>query len=174
MKDLREKKSIFDLSLLPTVFALAGPAMLEMAMDTAVQYIDTAMVGALGTEATAAVGSTSTVSWLVGGTVMAFGVGFLAYIAQHLGAGEKDKARQAAAQSVLAVLVLGLVFTAIPLLLSRSVPVWMQVDPAIQATAARYFFILYLPMLFRSASMIFGTVLRAAGDTKPRCAWASA
>lgn len=166
MNELREKKSIFDLSLLPTVFALAGPAMLEMAMDTAVQYIDTAMVGALGTEATAAVGSTSTVSWLVGGTVMAFGVGFLAYIAQHLGAGEKDKARQAAAQSVLAVLALGLVFTAIPLLLSRYVPVWMQVDPAIQPTAARYFFILYLPMLFRSASMIFGTVLRAAGDTK--------
>ena len=166
MNELREKKSIFDLSLLPTVFALAGPAMVEMAMGTAVQYIDTAMVGSLGTAATAAVGSTSTVGWLVNGTVSAFGVGFLAYIAQHLGAGEKEKARQAAAQSVLAVLVLGLLFTALPLALSRQVPVWMQVDPAIRATAARYFFILYAPMLFRSASMIFGTVLRAAGDTK--------
>ena len=166
MDKLRGKKSIFDLSLLPTVFALAGPAMIEMAMGTAVQYIDTAMVGSLGTEATAAVGSTSTVGWLVNGTVSAFGVGFLAYIAQHLGAGEKEKARKAAGQSVLAVLVLGLLFTAVPLALSRQVPVWMQVDPAIRVTAARYFFILYAPMLFRSASMIFGTVLRAAGDTK--------
>ncbi len=166
MNELREKKTNFDLSLLPTVFALAGPAMVEMAMGTAVQYIDTAMVGSLGTEATAAVGSTSTVGWLVNGTVSAFGVGFLAYIAQQLGAGEKEKARQAAAQSVLAVLVLGLLFTALPLALSRQVPAWMQVDPAIRATAARYFFILYAPMLFRSASMIFGTVLRAAGDTK--------
>ncbi len=166
MNDLRGKKSIFDLSLLPTVFALAGPAMLEMAMDTAVQYIDTAMVGTLGTEATAAVGATSTVSWLVGSTVMAFGVGFLAYISQRLGAGENEKARRAAAQSVLAVLALGLLFTAVPLALSRRVPVWMQADPSIQAVAARYFFILYAPMLFRAASMIFGTVLRAAGDTK--------
>ena len=166
MNKLREKKSIFDLSLLPTVFALAGPAMVEMAMGTAVQYIDTAMVGSLGTAATAAVGSTSTVNWLVHGTVSAFGVGFLAYIAQHLGAGEKEKARQAAAQSVLAVLALGLIFTAIPLALSRQIPAWMQVDPSIRDTAARYFFILYSPMLFRSASMIFGTVLRAAGDTK--------
>ena len=166
MNELRDKKSIFDLSLMPTVFALAGPAMIEMAMSTAVQYIDTAMVGALGTEATAAVGSTSTVGWLVNGTVSAFGVGFLAYIAQHLGAGEQERARKAAAQSVLAVLVLGLLFTAVPLALSRQVPAWMQVDPDIRATAARYFFILYLPMLFRSASMIFGTVLRAAGDTK--------
>ncbi|MBR5343804.1 MAG: MATE family efflux transporter [Oscillospiraceae bacterium] len=166
MDDLRGKKSIFDLSLLPTVFALAGPAMLEMAVDTAVQYIDTAMVGALGTEATAAVGSTSTVNWLVGGTVMAFGVGFLSYIAQHLGAGEKEKARQAAAQSVLAALTLGVLFTAVTLLLSRRVPVWMQADEAIRDTAARYFFIVYLPMLFRTARMIFGMVLRAAGDTK--------
>ena len=166
MNDLREKKSIFDLSLLPTVIALAGPAMVEMAMGTAVQYIDTAMVGSLGTEATAAVGSTSTVGWLVNGTVSAFGVGFLAFISQNLGAGEREKARQAAAQSVLAVLVLGLLFTAVPLALSRQVPAWMQVDPSIRAVAARYFFLLYSPMLFRSASMIFGTVLRAAGDTK--------
>ena len=166
MNDLREKKSIFDLSLLPTVIALAGPAMVEMAMGTAVQYIDTAMVGSLGTEATAAVGSTSTVGWLVNGTVSAFGVGFLAFISQHLGAGEGEKARQAAAQSVLAVLVLGLLFTAVPLALSRQVPAWMQVDPSIRAVAARYFFLLYSPMLFRGASMIFGTVLRAAGDTK--------
>ena len=166
MNDLRNKQSIFDLSLLPTVFALAGPAMLEMAMDTAVQYIDTAMVGALGTEATAAVGSTSTVNWLVGGTVMAFGVGFLSFIARHLGAGEREKARQAAAQSVLAVLVLGLIFTVIPLALSGRIPAWMQADEAIRPTAARYFFILYLPMLFRAARNIFGMVLRAAGDTK--------
>lgn len=166
MKKLRHDKSIFDLSLLPTVFALAGPAMVEMAMGTAVQYIDTAMVGSLGTAATAAVGSTSTVGWLVNGTVSAFGVGFLAEIAQRLGAGETERARRAAAQSVLAVLVLGLLFTALPLSLSGLVPVWMQVDPAIRATASRYFFILYLPMLFRSASTIFGTVLRAAGDTR--------
>ena len=34
MNDLRNKQSIFDLSLLPTVFTLAGPAMLEMAMTS--------------------------------------------------------------------------------------------------------------------------------------------
>ena len=42
----------------------------------------------------------------------------------------------------------------------------MQVDPAIRSLASRYFFILYLPMLPRTASVIFGTVLRAAGDTR--------
>ena len=39
-------------SLLPTVITLAWPTMLENIMATAVQYIDTAMVGTLGTRAT--------------------------------------------------------------------------------------------------------------------------
>lgn len=42
----------------------------------------------------------------------------------------------------------------------------MQVDKSIRNMAAVYFFIVYMPMLPRAASIIFGTVLRAAGDTK--------
>ena len=152
--------------LLPVVLSLAWPTMLEQLMQTAVQYIDTAMVGRLGTAATAAVGSTTTVNWLVGSTIYAFGIGFLAAISQALGAGEEDRARRASAQSVLAVLVTGGFFTALTVGVSDLVPVWMQVDPELQPLAAGYFRILYLPMLARAATTIFGTVLRAAGDTK--------
>ena len=164
-KRLAENRT-YDRALLPVVLALAWPTMLEQLLHTAVQYIDTAMVGSLGTQATAAVGSTATVGWLVGSSVSAFGVGFLAYISQALGAGEEQRAKKAAGQSVLAVLVTGLFFTVVTLALSPLVPVWMQVDPSIQSLAARYFFIVYLPMLPRTASVIFGTVLRAAGDTR--------
>ena len=152
--------------MMGVIMALAWPTMLEQLMQTAVQYIDTAMVGSLGTQATAAVGATSTVSWLVGSTVSAFGVGFLSYIAKACGAQDREAARRSVSQAVLMVLVTGLAFTAITLGLSRQVPVWMQVEESIRDLAARYFFILYLPMLPRCASMIFGTVLRAAGDTK--------
>ncbi|MBR4879750.1 MAG: MATE family efflux transporter, partial [Clostridia bacterium] len=148
------------------IWALAWPTMLEQLMQTAVQYIDTAMVGALGTQATAAVGATSTVNWLVSSTISALGVGFLAYIAQSLGAGDEKSARRASAQAVLAVLVSGIFFTIVTVSLSGMVPVWMQVDAGIQSLAATYFMIVYLPMLPRAASIIFGTVLRAAGDTK--------
>jgi len=165
MNDSRTNRS-FAWSLLPTVFSLAWPTMLEQLMQTAVQYIDTAMVGSLGTRATAAVGSTTTVNWLIGSTVSAVGVGFLSYISRARGAGEHPQARKAAGQSVLAVLVTGIAFTALTLLLSRRVPVWMRVDPQVQQLAGQYFFILYTPMLFRAASVIFGTVLRSAGDTK--------
>ena len=42
----------------------------------------------------------------------------------------------------------------------------LQAGEDIRDTAGRYFFILYTPMLLRAASIIFGTALRAAGDTK--------
>ena len=152
--------------MLPVIFALAWPTMLEELMQTLVQYIDTAMVGALGTEATAAVGATSTVGWMVGSSISALGVGFLAYIAKACGAGRKQEAHQASAQAAMVACIVGALFTALTLSLSPMVPVWMQVDPAIRELTHRYFFILYVPMLFRTASILFGTVLRAAGDTK--------
>ena len=97
--------------MLPAILALAWPTMLEQLMHTAVQYIDVAMVGSLGTQATAAVGATSTVNWLVSSTISAVGVGFLAYISQACGAGDMTRAKKASAQSVFAVLVLGALVT---------------------------------------------------------------
>ena len=152
--------------MLPVIFSLAWPTMLEQLMQTAVQYIDTAMVGSLGTQATAAVGATSTVNWLVGSSISALGVGFLAYIAKAYGANQKKLAVKAVSQAVLAVVVIGVLFTVLTLSLSGMVPVWMQVDENIRELAAHYFFILYIPMLPRAASIIFGTVLRSVGDTK--------
>ena len=152
--------------MIVTILALAWPTMLEQLMQTAVQYIDTAMVGSLGTQATAAVGATSTVNWLIGSSVSALGVGFLSFIAQAYGAKDKEAASMAVMQAVIVTVGCGTFFTALTLGLSSRVPVWMQVDESIRDLAGQYFFILYLPMLPRAASIIFGTVLRAAGDTK--------
>ena len=137
------RENRFDRTMLAAIFTLAWPTMLEQLTQTAVQYIDTAMVGSLGTAATAAVGATSTVNWMIGSVVSAVGVGFLAFIARQFGAGRPDRARQASAQACLAAL-----------------------DPGIRDMASRYFRILYLPMLFRTASILFGMVLRSAGDSR--------
>ena len=163
MKQIEKK---MNKTMLLTILGLAWPTMLEQLMQTVVQYIDTAMVGSLGTQATAAVGATSTVNWLIGSTISAVSVGFLSFIARAFGAEDKQAAKRAAAQAVLVVVIVGTLFNVITLSLSGVIPVWMQVDESIQAMASQYFFIIYMPMLFRTASIIFGTLLRAAGDTK--------
>ena len=163
---MKNRRIHLNFPMIAVIMSLAWPTMLEQLMQTAVQYIDTAMVGSLGTDATAAVGATSTVNWLIGSTVSAFGVGFLSYIAKACGAGDKAAAKRATSQAVMVVLLVGAFFTALTLAISGSVPVWMQVDERIQNLAAQYFFILYTPMLPRTAIIIFGTILRSAGDTK--------
>mgnify|MGYP002518040534 CR=1 FL=1 len=130
--------------MVPTIFALAWPTMLEQLMQTAVQYIDTAMVGSLGTHATAAVGATTTINWLLSSTLSAMGVGFLAYVSQACGSGDAKRAVRASTQAVIVTVVSGTLFTVLALSLSPYVPVWMQVDESIRCMASRYFFILYL------------------------------
>ena len=163
---MRNQNRKFNMEMIGIILALAWPTMLEELLLTAVQYIDTAMVGSLGTQATAAVGATTTVNWLVSSTISALSIGFLAFIAKSCGAGDREGASRASAQAVTMVLVAGTVATALTVGLSGYIPVWMQVDEELCQMASRYFMILYLPMLPRSASIIFGTVLRAAGDTK--------
>ena len=163
---MRKRGIEINRAMVVTILTLAWPTMLEQLLQTAVQYMDTAMVGSLGTQATAAVGATTTVNWLIGSTISALGVGFLSFIAQAYGAKDREAASRAVMQAVIVTVVCGLLFTALTLGLSAYVPVWMRVDEGIRELAGKYFFILYLPMLPRTASIIFGTVLRAAGDTK--------
>ena len=166
MNDRSQKQRLLNWPLLPAVLTLAWPTMLEQLMSTAVQYVDTAMVGALGTAATAAVGSTTTVNWLIGSSIGAMGVGFLAIISQARGAGDVDRARRASAQAVLMMLLIGALFTALPLALAKQVPGWMQLEASIRPLASRYFFIIYLPTVFRAAATLSGTLLRSAGDSR--------
>ena len=114
-------------------------------MQTAVQYIDTAMVGSLGTQATAAVGATATINWLLNSSLSALGVGFLSFIARAYGANDKKMAARVTSQTVLTTFVSGIVFTILALSLSGAIPRWMQVDPSIHSLASTYFFILYTP-----------------------------
>ncbi len=67
---------------------------------------------------------------------------------------------------VLVTSAAGLGVGVLTLLISPVLPVWMGVEENIRQYASLYFAIICLPMLFRSAIIIFGAVLRAVGDTK--------
>lgn len=151
---------------LKTIVLLAWPTVLEQILQTAVQYVDSAMVGRLGAHATAAVGATTTINWLVGSSISALSIGFLAYISRELGAKKPENARRATAQAVFITLVTGILFTIFALSLSNQIPRWMHAGDDILKDASTYFFILYTPMLLRTANIVFGTCLRAAGDTR--------
>lgn len=145
---------------------LSIPTMIEQILSTLFQYVDTAMVGKLGEEATAAVSVTTTVTWLVNSVASAIGVAVLAMIAKAVGSRDSVRIRQIAGQAVLVVAVCGAVMTVISVLISPWLPVWMGAERNVRAEASRYFCIISLPLLFRTASTIFGAAVRATQDTK--------
>lgn len=149
-----------------SVLALAWPTMLEQALQTVVQYIDAAMVGRIGADATATIGITNVVTWLVNAPMQAMGIGFMAFIAQAMGAGNEGKAKRAAMQSLLTVLILGAFECAVTLGISGRLPGWMGLDERLWSDASSYFVIVCSPMLFRAAMAVFASVLRSVKDTR--------
>ena len=152
--------------LLATVVALAWPAMLEQALQTCVQYADSAMVGRLGVQATAAVGLTTTVTWLTNSPLWALGIGVLACVARAVGAKDERTARSAAMQAVWMALISGALLTLLTQWIAPHLPGWLNADPEIRRDGALYFSIVCAPLIFRALSFILSSALRASGDTR--------
>ena len=69
------------------VWHLSLPAILTQITTIVMQYIDSAMVGALGANASAAIGLVSTSTWLLSGVTYAVSAGFSVQVAHRIGAG---------------------------------------------------------------------------------------
>lgn len=154
-----------NLSLLKTLIFLSIPTVLEEIMSTLLQYVDTAMVGRLGEQATASVSVTTTVSWLVHSIPSAIGVGILALISRAVGSEDEELVNRLSKQTMILVLVSGGIIGGLSMALSPIIPKLMGADEAIQSQASWYFFIISAPMIFRVASMLFGSAIRATKDT---------
>lgn len=152
--------------LMQSIYKLAWPTIVQEALATFVQYVDTAMVGMIGASASAAVGLTGSVNWLVGSICMAFGIGVLAVISKANGANNPKKVQQAAIQSIYITLVVGGIVGLVSLFVAPYLPIWLGADKSIHQDASTYFFIISLPLIFKAATFIFGSALRGVGDTK--------
>ena len=153
-------------NLLAELIILAIPTICEEILSTLLQYVDTAMVGHLGEEATAAVSTTTTIGWLIGGFLHSIGVALLAMMSKSVGEGNDEKLKKLAGQAIILVIGSGLLVGVLALSLARYIPFWMGADASVRPDAYKYFFIISIPMIFRAAALIFGSCIRATLDTK--------
>ncbi|AAK81374.1 MULTISPECIES: MATE family efflux transporter [Clostridium] len=161
IKNINQRKD-----MVISIFALSWPSILEQLLETAVQYVSSAMVGQLGAEASAAVGLTTTATWLINSPSFAMGIGVLSYISLSIGAKKFRRAKIAAVQSIIITLILGIFMGIGTLAISPFLPKWLGAAPEIQRNASLYFGIICIPMIFRVAIIVFGAVIRSTGDMK--------
>lgn len=160
------KKNTDNREIFRMMITLSIPTILEEVLRTLLQYVDTAMVGRLGEQATAAVSVTTTITWLVNSISFAASVAVLAMISKAVGSGDEKLIKKISQQALLLTAVFGVVTGGVSVLLAPYIPVWMGAEEAVRRPASIYFTIVSLPMLFRSATIILGAAIRGTKDTR--------
>lgn len=163
---LRDGESLTTRQQIALTARLSYPAILAQLSSIVMQYIDAAMVGRLGADASASIGLVSSSTWLFGGLLSAVVIGFSVQTAQAIGAKDWKKARSIAAASFIACLGVSFAMLLIGVGISDILPRWLSNGASIAEDASRYFFIYALSLPFVQLNNIAGGMLQASGNMK--------
>ena len=163
-QNMRENKEISLKTQLMLVIFLSVPAIFEQLVSTAMSYIDTAMVGSLGYQATAAIGVVASTTWLFGGIATSCALGFSVQVAQYLGADRKKEARDVVFQGLFFNLLFGIFLGMIIVALSFFLPAWLGANLSIQKNATYYLAIVGAFTPFNILAMLCSGFLRCSGN----------
>ena len=146
------------------VWQLSLPAILTQITTIAMQYIDSAMVGALGAAASAAIGLVVAMTWLYNGVLSAVSAGFSVQVAHHIGANQDMEARNIVRHGLISALIISGLLCLSGLLLSHPLPIALGGDPAICPDATAYFFVYSLMIPFSQLNSLSSSFLQCCGD----------
>ena len=99
--DFKNTQKLSVKQMLLLVIKLSIPAILAQLTTVVMQYIDAAMVGSLGANASASIGLISTSTWLLNGLCSSVAIGFSVQIAQLIGSQRDNDARNVFRQALI-------------------------------------------------------------------------
>ena len=128
---------------------------------------DAVIVGKfVGTKALAAVGSTGTIMFLIYGFVVGMTAGFTVLTAQKFGAGDMPAMRRTVAGASILSLIIGLILTAVFMILMKPWLTLMNTPSDIFADAYAYIMIISGGILAQMLYNLLASILRALGNSK--------
>lgn len=165
-KLLAENPQITRKQQIDFVWRLSIPGVIAQISSIIMQYIDAAMVGALGADASASIGLVASSTWVLGSLSHALSIGFTVQVAQAIGAGKKNDAKNIFVQSIYTCAAFSLFLALISFLLSSKLPLWLGGSPSIVQDAGDYFLIYGLSTpLFLTTTLMTG-MLQCSGNMK--------
>lgn len=151
-------------ALFRRIWSLAWPTLLYSVLELSLGAADLLMVRGLGHEATAAVGLTRQIAFLLEASALAVATGVLALVSQGVGAGDRRQVEGVIHQGTRLVLLLGPPVTLLGYLASRPLLVAMQADEAALTHAVPYLRIYFLGTVFLWGTVIPAAIFRGVGD----------
>lgn len=146
------------------VMKLSLPAILTQITTILMQYIDSAMVGALGANASASIGLVASTTWLFNGIPYAVAAGFSVQVAHRIGAGNERQAKSIVKHGMYSAVIIGLLVSLVAFLISKPLPVWLGGSVEINKDATLYFLTYALMIPFFQINSLMSSFLQCAGD----------
>ncbi len=146
------------------VWKLSIPAILTQIATIVMQYIDSAMVGTLGANASASIGLVSTSTWLVGGIITALSIGFSVQIAHSFGAGEYKEGRKILRHGLVYNLIISIILMILCSLVANHLGPWLGAEETIWDDAGIYFLVFSLTIPFMLINTYCASCLQCSGN----------
>lgn len=146
------------------VWRLSLPAILTQLTTIAMQYIDSAMVGSLGANASASIGLVASSTWLFNGITYAVAAGFSVQVAHHIGAEKNAEARDVVRHGLISSIILSGILGLFGALISGQLPVWLGGEGDILRDSSLYFLLFSIMVPFSQLNSLVSSYLQCSGD----------
>lgn len=129
-------------------------------------FIDAAMVGHLGAEASASIGIIESTTWLMGSMLGALSTGFSVQVAHFIGANDFFKARQVFRHALICGLIFSLLMMGIGIAIHTHLPYWLGGGSDIAGNSSAYFLIYSFALPFVLLYFMSSSMLKSSGNMK--------
>ncbi len=154
-------------TLIRSIFIIAAPAILEMALNTMLMVADTLMVSKMvGNEALSAVGMVNSIFFLLIFVFSSFNTGAIALLSRSYGEKDMKKVDQYAGNNLSLNLAIGAMITLAAVITRDFLFMPYDITPEVLANAKSYYSILVVGMVFQFGSFAFASMSRGVEDTR--------
>lgn len=150
----------------PALIRFAIPLMLGNLLQTGFQLTDAFWVGRLGASAVAAVSLNMPVMFLVIAAGAGLGIAGAILCAQYAGAGQQDMVDHVAAQTMLMVAVVSVVFGGAGYAIAPYLLRWLEVAPDVYTQALGFMRVSFFGIIFVFLYAMFQALMRGVGQAR--------
>jgi len=155
------RKEMFNL-----IVELSIPSILAQITTVMMFFIDAAMVGHLGTKASAAIGLVESSTWLCGSINSAVAMGFSVQVAHFIGSNDFVKAREVFRHGIRFALIFSTIVALVGISISGHLPYWLGGDVSIAGDASMYFMIFMMAIPAFQMSSLSANMLKCSGNMR--------
>lgn len=161
---MRDGRDLSRADMLRLIVSLSVPSVLAQITSVLMFYIDAAMVGHLGAQASASIGLVESTTWLFGSLLSAASMGFSVQLAHKVGAKDFAAARSVFRHSLMATSILGVALAVVAAAISFPLPHWLGGGDDIAHDASLYFLIFAAALPFLQLSYVSANALKSSGN----------